>query len=383
MINRKIENKLVKMATKFPILAITGPRQSGKTTLCQKLFKKYRYISLENLDNKEYAISDPKGFLEEYNDKVIIDEAQNAPELFSYIQGMVDESGKTGQYILTGSQNFLLLSKISQTLAGRVYIYHLLPFSHNELKATYNQTIWSSIFKGGYPRIYDKKINPKDFFPSYVQTYLERDVRSIMQVNNLSLFGRFLKMCAGRIGQIFNASSLANELGIDYKTIQSWLSVLETSFIVYRLQPWHKNFNKRIVKSPKLYFYDTGLASYLLGLKKQEDINFHFIKGALFENFIVTEYIKTKWNKGEPASCYYWRDSTGNEIDLLIDNGEQLKIIEIKASQTIKQDFFKGINRFEKLASKYTLDKYLVYAGKESQKRTNVQVLSWTDLKTI
>jgi len=267
MLNRIIESKLLEMATKFPVIAITGPRQSGKTTLCKKLFKDYRYVSLENPDNKEFALSDPKGFLEEYNDNVIIDEVQNAPELFSYIQGIVDESKKTGQYILTGSQNFLLLEKISQTLAGRIYIYHLLPFSYSELNVKYKQVLLTHIFKGGYPRIYDKDIHPSDFFPSYIQTYLERDVRTILNIKDINKFGMFVKICAGRIGQIFNSSNIANELGIDHKTVISWLSILEASFIVYRLQPWHTNFNKRTIKSPKIYFYDTGLACYLLGLK--------------------------------------------------------------------------------------------------------------------
>ncbi|MCF6294316.1 MAG: ATP-binding protein [Flavobacteriaceae bacterium] len=371
------------MATKFPVLAITGPRQSGKTTLCKKLFNDYRYVTLENPDNKEFAQSDPKGFLDEYNDNVIIDEVQNVPELFSYIQGLVDESGKAGQYILTGSQNFLLLEKISQTLAGRIYIYHLLPFSYSELNVKYKQGLLANIFKGGYPRIYDKDILPSDFFPSYTQTYLERDVRNILNVKNINKFGAFLKLCAGRIGQIFNSSNIANELGVDHKTVMSWLSLLEASFIVYRLQPWHTNFNKRTIKSPKIYFYDTGLACYLLGLKNKKEITLHFTKGALFENYIINEHLKNRWNNGLQFASYFWRDSSGNEIDLLIEEGKSLKIVEIKSGKTIKTDFFKSLNRFEKLASDFSVKKYLIFGGNESQKRTIAQIFSWDEVTRL
>lgn len=383
MINRLISDKLLEMATKFPVIAITGPRQSGKSTLCKNLFKEYRYVSLENPEIKHFALSDPKGFLDEYNDKVIIDEAQNAPELFSYIQGIVDESGKTGQYILTGSQNFLLLEKITQSLAGRIYIYHLLPFSMSELKEKHHQDLLSHIFNGGYPRIYDKNIHPVDFFPSYVQTYVERDVRSMLNIKDLSLFSAFLKLCAGRIGQLFNSSSIANELGVDYKTIRSWLSLLEASFVVYTLQPWHTNFNKRVVKSPKIYFYDTGLVCYLLGLKTKEEINIHFAKGAIFENFVLAEYIKNTWNKGEILASYFWRDSAGHEIDLLIDQGQNLKIVEIKSSKTIKQDFTKGLVYFEKLAANYAIEKYVVYGGNESRTQFNTQFFSWDKINSL
>lgn len=379
MLKRDIEVKLKVMATKYPVIAITGPRQSGKTTLCKELFKDYRYITLENPENKIFAQEDPKGFLEEYNDNVIIDEAQNVPDLFSYIQEIVDNSGKTGQFILTGSQNFLLLEKISQTLAGRIYIYHLLPFSYNELKDIYPLDLSSQIFKGGYPRIYDKNIEPEDFFPSYVQTYVERDVRNILNIKNLSLFSSFLKLCAGRIAQLFNSSGIANELGVDHKTIRSWLALLEASFVIYRLQPWHINFNKRIVKSPKIYFYDTGLACYLLGLRNKEEVNIHFAKGALVENYIITEHIKNTWNNGETLNSYFWRDSAGHEIDLLLEKGNKLKIVEIKSSKTIKQNFFKELSYFEKLASNYKIEKHIVYGGNESRKQFNTQISPWNE----
>ncbi len=383
MISRLIEKKLIEMATKFPVLAITGPRQSGKTTLCKKIFKQYTYVSLENPDIRAFALSDPKGFIEVYNHRVIIDEVQHVPELFSYIQGVVDESGISGQFILTGSQNFLLLEKIGQSLAGRVYIYHLLPFSYNEINDKYKPKLISTIFKGGYPRIYDKKIKPQDFFPSYIQTYLERDVRSILNVRDISTFSAFLKICAGRIGQLFNSSSISNELGVNHKTIKSWISLLEASFVVFRLQPWHTNYNKRIVKSPKIYFYDTGLACHLLGLKKKEEITFHYANGALFENYIITEYIKNTWNQGNLLSSYFWRDSKGKEIDLLIEEGDRLKIVEIKSSKTIKPNFFKGVDYFEKLAKNYSVEKYIVYGGDEPRKQFNTQILPWNNIGNL
>lgn len=383
MINRLIASKLLNMATKFPIISVTGPRQSGKTTLCKALFVNYQYVSLENPDQKEFAKSDPKGFLSKYNRNVIIDEVQNVPELFSYIQGIVDENKENGRYILTGSQNFLLLEKIGQTLAGRVYIHHLLPFSYTELKEKYPIDLLSNIYKGGYPRIFDNEIEPSDFFPSYVQTYVERDVRSMLNIKDLSLFNNFLKLCAGRIGQLFNASNIANELGVDYKTVQNWLSLLEASFIIYKLQPWHVNFNKRVVKSPKIYFYDTGLACYLLGLRNKEEINLHFAKGALFENFVVTEHVKATWNCGNALSAYFWRDNAGHEIDLLVENGQKLKIVEIKSSQTIKKDFFKGLTHFEKMAENYTVDKFVVYGGNESREQFNTKIWSWGSVDKI
>lgn len=380
MIAREVIQKLKEMAGKFPVITITGPRQSGKTTLCKHLFSDYRYVSLENPDLKLYAENDPRGFLEEYNNQVIIDEAQNVPQLFSYLQQIVDERRETGQFILTGSQNFLLLEKISQSLAGRVYIFHLLPFNHKEISPKYKTDLYQSMFQGGYPAIYDRQISPGDFFPSYVQTYIERDVRSIMQIKDLNLFTTFLKVCAGRIGQLFNASSIANEIGVDYKTIQSWLSILETSFIVFRLHPWHVNFNKRIVKTPKLYFYDTGLACHLLEIRKAEDLNFHFAKGALFENYVISEYLKNRRNQGDNNDPYFWRDNVGNEIDLLADLGPLLKIAEIKSGKTIRNDFFKGLNFFEDISSKYSIEKYLIYGGDFTRKQFDTKVLSWNKI---
>ncbi len=383
MIIRQVIPKLQEMATKFPVLTVTGPRQSGKTTVCKQTFSDYRYVSLENPDDRLFAEEDPRGFLEEYNSKVIIDEAQNVPQLFSYIQGIVDESQQMGQFILTGSQNFLLLEKISQSLAGRVYIFHLLPLNYSEIDQYYPQDLENSIFKGGYPAIYDRKLSAEDFFPSYIQTYIERDVRSIIQVKDLNLFSNFLKLCAGRTGQLFNASALGNELGIDYKTVQNWLSVLQTSFIIFLLQPWHENFNKRIVKTPKLYFYDSGLAAYLLGIKDSDEVNFHFAKGALFENYVITEYIKNLRNFGNNKMPYFWRDSNGNEIDMLSNFGKNMKIVEMKSGKTINMSFFKGLDYFEKIQQGYELERFLVYGGNQNRKQKNTQILAWNKIDEI
>ncbi len=380
MIRRVIENKILEMATKYPIIAITGPRQAGKTTLSKLIFQNYRYVSLETPDVLEFAKKDPRGFLAQYDKHVIFDEIQNVPELFSYIQTIVDESGMEGQFILTGSQNFLMLEKITQSLAGRVYIYNLLPFSQEEIKSKYQISLNETILKGGYPRIYDKDISPEDYFPSYIQTYIERDVRSIFNIKDLPNFISFIKICDARVGQLFNASSIANELGVDYKTIQNWLNLLETSFILYRLQPWHVNFNKRIVKTPKIYFYDTGLVCHLLGITKESDLDIHFIKGAVFENYIITELVKQTWNSGKSLRHFFWRDNTGNEIDLLIEKGTELELIEIKSAQTIKQDFFKNLNKIEKLATDYNVKKSILYAGVEKRKQFETNILTWENL---
>jgi len=378
---RLLSDKVRQMAQKFPVIVVTGPRQSGKTTLCKEVFAGYRYVSLENPDTRQFAQEDPRGFLSEYNGKVILDEVQNAPELFSYLQQIVDDSKQNGQFILTGSQNFQLIERITQTLAGRVYISHLLPFSQKELKVNKNSNLEKCIFTGGYPRIYDQGIHPTDFFPSYIQTYMERDVRSVINIRNIGQFSSFLKLCAGRIGQLFNASSIGNELGLDNKTIESWLSLLEASFVAYRLRPWHVNFNKRVVKTPKLYFYDTGVACNLLGLQNESQLNSHYAKGALFENYVINQQLKHQYNNGEFASNYFWRDSTGNEIDLLIDRGQDVSITEIKSSKTVNTDYFKTLNKFEKWAENHTVQKNLVYGGNEAQKRTRLGVIPWYNVE--
>jgi predicted AAA+ superfamily ATPase len=383
LISRVSSRKVLEMAKKFPVITITGPRQSGKTTLCKSVFSQYACVSLENPDTREFAQSDPKGFLDTYTGNLIIDEAQHVPELFSYIQGIVDEKKQTGQFILSGSQNFLLLEKISQSLAGRVYVFHLLPLSYAELKNENVKDLKDAIFYGGYPRLFDANIAPKDFFPSYIQTYLERDVRNMINLRDLNLFNAFLKLCAGRIGQLFNANSLSTEIGVDAKTIQNWISILEKSFVVFRLYPWHENFNKRVIKTPKLYFYDTGLACGLLGIKSVEELELHFAKGGLFENFIILEKMKLKLNMGEQADLFFWRDSHGNEIDVLETKGNTQVVTEIKSAKTLKNDFFKGLQWYEKIAKKYSIKKQLVYGGDDNQKRTEAEVISWRNIDSF
>lgn len=383
MIQRNAKNKMLEMSEKFPVLVFTGPRQSGKTTLGQLIFPDYRYVSLENPDNLEFAQNDPKGFLKIYDKHIIIDEAQNAPQLFSYIQQIVDESGIAGQYILSGSQNYLMLEKITQSLAGRVYLMELLPFCFSEINTVKQQDVHDSVIHGGYPRIYDKKITPSDFFPSYIQTYIERDVRTMVNVQDLSLFRKFVDLCAIHAGQIFNANSISKSIGVDLKTIQRWLSILETSYIAFTLKPWHKNFSKRIVKSPKLYFYDTGLLSFLLGIENKEELLTSTYKGALFENYALLEIIKNHKNKGINRNYYFWRDSNGNEIDLIIERGLKIQCVEMKASSTVKSEFLKALHYIDQLDSSLQINHYLMNIQDESQTRTNEIIVSWKDAERI
>jgi len=380
---RDIIEKVKLMATKMPVISITGPRQSGKTTVAKMCFPHYIIVNLENPDTLEDAKSDPRLFLTRHKTGLIIDEVQLFPALFSYIQTISDEHNQVGEFILTGSQNFLLSAKISQSLAGRIFITYLLPFSFSELKSSiFDLNKFSEpIFKGFYPRIYDKDIEPTMFYPSYIQTYTERDIRQIVNISNLFLFQKFMRLAAGRIGQVLNYSNIAAELGVDLKTVKSWFSILETSFIVFFLQPHFQNFSKRLLKTPKLYFYDTGLACSLLGIKKQEDIDLHWAKGALFENMIIADLMKNYYNRAEIPPLYYWRDNTGNEVDCLIEEGNLVKSIEIKSSTTINSDFFKGLNFYKKLNE--NSQPYLVYGGNDSIQRGEAQILAWKDVKKL
>ena len=373
------------MATKMPVISITGPRQSGKTTMARQCFPGYTYVNLENPDTFEDAVNDPRQFLTRHKKGIIIDEAQLLPNLFSYIQALSDESGKTGEYILTGSQNFLLSAKISQSLAGRVFVTHLLPFSLDELKKTkyWKEDAFEFIVNGFYPRVYDKKIKPELFYPSYIQTYTERDIRQIINVSNLHTFQKFMRIAAGRIGQLINFSNIANDIGVDLKTIKSWFSILETSFIIYFLPPHFNNFTKRLVKTPKLYFYDTGLACSLLGIKKKEDLMNHWAKGALFENMIITDMIKNYYNKAQTPPIYFWRDNTGNEVDCLLDEGASIKNIEIKSSATINADFFKGLNYYNSISKNNPENSFLFYNGLSNSKRSQAKVLSWKNTMDV
>jgi len=382
LIKRTAEARLQKLAATFRSIAVVGPRQSGKTTLCRLVFPHKPYISLENPDVLEFAKADPRGFLAQFKTGAILDEIQRAPHLFSYLQQVLDETKKRGLFILTGSNNFLLQENITQTLSGRIAYLQLLPLSLAELKESKRLKAAYSwhILNGGYPEVIAKKINPADWYSGYLDTYVERDVRQLKNISNLSQFAKFLRLCAGRTGQILNMTSLGNDCGIDQKTVTAWLGILQSSFIIYLLKPYHGSFNKRIIKTPKLYFYDTGVACSLLGINNAKQIITHAAKGPLFENMIVSELLKERLNKGQQDNLYFWRDKTGNEVDILIDNAGKLIAMELKAGETIAQDFFKGLNYFSSL-NKKTKEKQLVYGGKTMQKRSgNILVMPWNEL---
>lgn len=378
MIPRALQPILTELATKFPVITLTGPRQSGKSTLLKECFPHYKYVSLENPSDRLFAKSDPEGFLTTYPDSTIIDEVQRVPELFSYIQTHVDSKKGEGLYMLAGSHNFLLMQSVSQSLAGRTAVLKLLPFSHRELHNDnmLRHPVDKEIFTGGYPRIYDKDIDPVYYYQSYIQTYIERDVRMIKNIGNLDNFIRFIKLCAARIGQLLNLSSLANECGISVSTATEWLSVLEASYICYRLHPDFNNFNKRLVKAHKLYFYDTGLACSLLNIASYEQLDSHFIKGSLFENLVINEFIKRSYNQGLQPDLTFWRDSTGNEIDLIEYKNGKRKAFEIKSGQTFSTDYFKGLIKWTALSHNPSEDNFVIYNGKHSYTTSNGNVVA-------
>lgn len=379
VVNRIIASKIKYLATKFPVLTLTGARQTGKSTLLKHCFPDYRYVTLEDMDMRRLAVEDPRGFLTNFGAKTIIDEAQYAPDLFSYIQTKVDADNLPGMYILSGSQNFLLMQSITQSLAGRTAVLKLSPFSIPELKnaSLFPNNINDCLFTGGYPRIYDMQIEPTDFYPSYIHTYIERDVRLLKEVANLTHFVRFLKLCAARVGQLLNVSSLANECDISVPTAYAWLSVLETSYILFLLKPYHNNYNKRLIKAPKIYFYDTGLVSSLLGLENSEQFSTHYLRGELFENMIVVEYLKKMQSLGKEPQMYFWRDSNQNEVDLLIEEGGKLKAVEIKSGATFNKSYFKGLLHFQKISGLSSDSLGVVYGGDLDYLTENGRYISW------
>lgn len=385
IIKRTLEEKIKHLSRKFPVISINGPRQSGKTTLAKQCFPNYDYVNLEMPDNRAFAHDDPRLFLNSFKRGVIIDEIQYVPELFSYIQGIIDDNSSTGQFIITGSQNFLLMEKINQSLAGRVAVTILLPFSIQEIKVEdlAPNNFQEIVFKGFYPRIFNQNIDPADFYPSYIQTYLERDIRNISNIQNLSTFRTFLEIAAGRTGQIINFTSISNEIGVDQKTVRNWFSILETSYIVYFVRPWLKNYNKRLVKSPKMYFYDTGLVCSLLGIQHSEDITRHFLRSAIFENMIISELMKIFYNNFRRPEIFFWRDNTGNEIDCILKSGNIEKVIEIKSGTTISPDFFKGLAYYQKLSGLPSEHLFLIYGGTEKQIRSAGTVLGWNQITEL
>lgn len=379
MIDRDARDTLLRLSKGFPVVAVTGPRQSGKTTLVRSVFFDKPYVSLEDLDTRSFAENDPRGFLATYPDGAIFDEVQRCPDLFSYLQTIVDDNPHMGRYILTGSQQFGLLSNISQSLAGRVGLVQLLPFSHGELFAAGQELscVDGAIYKGAYPPLYDRQVTPADWYPDYVTTYLERDLRQLIQVRDLRSFQLFLRMCAARTGQLLNLSSLANDCGITHNTAKAWLSVLEASYILFLLQPHHKNFNKRLIKSPKLYFYDTGLVCWLLGIQDESQVVIHSLRGALFETWVLSELIKGRFNRGLPSNLYFWRDRSGTEVDILIEQGELLFPVEIKSGKTLTTDYFAGLKKWLAIADDVAGSARLVYAGDQEQRGTKFEVLPW------
>lgn len=379
MIPRQAAPVLQNLALGYPILAITGPRQAGKTTLAQTTFPDKRYLSLEDPDQRAFAEEDPRAFLARLPQGAILDEAQRCPALFSYLQTRVDAEKKMGQFVLTGSQQFGLLSNITQSLAGRVGMVQLLPFSLQEMQRgelaihDLDDLMW----RGMYPPVHDRQLAPEQWFANYLVTYVERDVRQLIEVQNLSLFQRFIKLCAARCGQLLNLSSLASDCGVSHNTVRAWISVLEASYVVFLLQPHHQNFGKRLVKTPKLYFVDTGLAAFLLGIRDPQHLSIHSARGALFENFVISELLKRRYNEGLPSNLFFWRNNAGDEVDLVIEQGEQLIPVEIKSGQTFSSDFLAGLQKWMRLAGETCLAPRLVYGGEENMTRSGVLVQSW------
>lgn len=383
MIHRTLQTSLERLATKYPVITLTGPRQSGKSTLLRYAFPDFQYISLEDLDLRDFATNDPRGFLATYPRRVILDEVQRVPSLMSYIQTHVDKINESGMYLLAGSHNFLLMESVNQTLAGRTAILKLLPLSRCEMQngGVLPATINEQIYYGAYPRLYDKGLQPDEFYPYYTQTYVERDVRELKNIGDLSRFTRFIKLCAGRIGQLLNLSSLAVECGISVPTATSWLSVLEASYICYLLRPDWNNFAKRLVKSPKLYFFDTGLACSLLDIKSPEQLVTHYSRGALFENMIINGFIKKAWNEGRETDLHFWRDSQGNEVDLLIyDSGDAPMAYEIKSGATFHPEFFKGLTKWAAISGADANNMNVIYGGENGLQTANGRLMTIDDI---
>lgn len=377
-IKRNIEKELLSLSRQYPVITVTGPRQSGKTTIVTKAFKDKKLFSFEDPDVRRLALEDPRKFLGEVPDGAIFDEIQNAPEILSYIQAIVDKKKKNGMFILTGSQQLNLMNSITQSLAGRTAIVKLLPLSISELSnSNIRQNTEEYLYRGFYPRIYAENLDPTKAYKNYFETYVQRDLRQLINVKNLALFEKFIRLCAGRIGSIFNASNLSNEVGVSVPTIESWLSILQASFVVLLLQPYYANINKRLMKSPKLYFYDVGLASYLLGIENTGQLNRDPLYGGLFENMIILEAIKHRFNKGLDHNLFFYRDSNRNEVDLLFKKGSKIVPIEIKSAQTYTSSFNKGIDYLYRSFPDRVTGGYIVYCGKQEQEINQYKLVNY------
>lgn len=378
MIPRSALSTLQRLARGFPVIAITGPRQAGKTTLAQQTFADKAYVSLENPEEREFAESDPRRFLARFEDGAILDEVQRCPQLLSWLQGIVDTRKRMGDFVLTGSQQFELVSGMTQSLAGRVGRVELLALSTRELAAAARlpARLDDMLFKGGYPALYDRDLSPEDWFANYVATYLERDVRQLIAVRDLTQFQRFVRMCAARSGQLLNLSALGADCGITAVTAREWLSVLEASYLVARIPPYFENFGKRLVKTPKLYFLDVGLACWLLGIRDAESVGTHAMRGALFETWVVSEFIKQQFNAGRPADLYFWRDNVGHEVDLLFETRDGLQAVEIKSGHTFASDWPASALKWQKLSGS-PLAPWIIYGGEGEYERQACLALGW------
>ncbi len=380
-LERRITQALLRFA-KFPVVGLFGPRQSGKTTLIKKTFPHHRYFNLEDYELRELVIQDPKRFLRENDNEkgIILDEFQHAPQILSYLQLEADEKNRPGYFVLTGSQNFLMNQAVTQSLAGRIGILTLLPLSIRELKENnlLLEDTNSMMLRGGYPRIYTEHFTPDELYPSYIHSYIERDVRQLINIENLRTFQKFMKLCAGRVGQLLNISDIAMNCGINQKTAEKWLSILEASYVVFLLHPYHVNFNKRVIKTPKLYFYDTGIVCSLMGIKTIEDLSISSFRGHIFESFMIADFFKQYFSFGTNAPLYFWRDKNGLvEVDCLVNLGSKLVPVEIKSGETVNTDFFDSLTRWHALASTDSETGYVVYGGKHVMSRDHGNLEGW------
>lgn len=376
IIKRQIAKELKSLSRQYPVVVITGPRQSGKTTLAKMCFPRLAYSTLEDPDTREVVLSDPRAFLKSLTNGAIIDEIQHAPKVLSYLQSAIDNHDIKGKIILTGSSQFEVMKNVSQSLAGRAAILKLLPFSILETQSFKSEPIPDLIVKGFYPRIYSEKQEPFKSYRNYFETYIQRDVRQFVNLKDTSLFRKFVKLCAGRIGQIFVASSIANDVGVSVTTVLSWISILEASFIVFMLESYYENIGKRLIKSPKIYFYDTGLAAYLLGIEQVEQLSRDPLRGGLFENLAIIELLKKRFNAGLDHNLYFYRDSNGNEVDVLYKKANAFKAFEIKSAETYSGDFSKGINVLQKVLKNRLESAYVVYAGKTEKEFNNIKLIN-------
>lgn len=384
VIERLIQPRLRDLFQHYPLVTVTGPRQSGKTTLCRTAFPDFAYVNLESPDQREFASQDPRGFLRRYPEQVILDEIQRVPELLSYLQVHADEQRRNGLFVLTGSQQFNLSAALSQSLAGRTALLRLLPFSIEETRRLRSTPpVEMLLYTGFYPRIHDQNLDPTQALGDYFETYVERDVRQLSEIRNLSAFQKFVRLCAGRIGQLLNLQSLGNDTGISHTTVRQWLSVLEAGYIVFLLPPYHPNVSKRLIKSPKLYFYDVGLASYLLGIEQPGQLLTHPLRGSLFENLVVMEALKQRYNQGKRSHLYFYRDSTGHEIDLIYQLAEQIAAIEIKSAATLAGHFFSSFDKFRQLLPALPITGMLVYGGDETYVRNEIRVTPVADFSRL